>query len=403
MSETDTLLAPSLVTPPDDRAPREADVLHIVHGLLRLDVGGLERVVLDLVAAGRRAGHRVSVVCLERPGMMADQARALGAAVVCLNKPPGKCPETTRAAAAALETLQPDVVHSHQIGALWYLGRPARQAGVPVVHTEHGNHLAMATGWRARLKTWLFWRRAARAADQFCCVSDDIARSVTLFRVVPGKKVKVVSNGIRTEDFSDRSTRQAVRAELQIAADAPVVGTVGRLNEIKRQDRLLHAVARLAHQFPGVRLLLVGDGPERGRLERLAADLGVRERVCFAGYRPDPQRYLPAMDVFALTSRSEGFPVALLEAWAASLPVVSSAVGGVPGVVTHGADGLLFPAGDVAALTAALAALLADPRRCRRLGEAGQAVARSRYSLETMFDTYERGYRQAIRSRWEVR
>ncbi|MFL5342201.1 MAG: glycosyltransferase [Gemmataceae bacterium] len=372
--------------------------LHVVHGLFFLDVGGLERVVIDLVAAGRRAGHRVSVVCLERPGAMAGRAQELGATVVCLDKPPGPSPKTTRAAAAALAGLRPDVLHSHQIGALWYLGRPARQAGIPVLHTEHGNHLAMATNWRARLKTWLFWRRAATAANQFCCVSDDIAQAVTRWHIVPQRDTKVIPNGIRTEIFADQSPRPVVREEAHIPAEVPVVGTVGRLNEVKRQDLLLQATARLRGRFPGLHLMLVGDGPERARLEREAAELGIREFVRFAGCQPNPERFLSAMDVFALTSRSEGLPVALLEAWAAGLPVVSSAVGGIPKIVTQDVNGLLFRNGNVAALTAALAALLAQPEQARRLGDAGRAVVRTHYSLETMAAEYEGGYRQLLQS-----
>jgi glycosyltransferase involved in cell wall biosynthesis len=177
------------------------------------------------------------------------------------------------------------------------------------------------------------------------------------------------------------------------------VGTVGRLNEVKRQDLLLRAVAALGGEYRDVRILLVGDGPERLALEQLARNLGLDERVVFAGYQSAPERFLPAMDVFALTSRLEGLPLALLEAWAAGLPVVSSAVGGVPKVVRNEETGWLFPSGDERALCAVLRSIWADPGRAAAVAAAGQRVVRERYSLERMATDYETRYRALIAAR----
>jgi glycosyltransferase involved in cell wall biosynthesis len=144
---------------------------------------------------------------------------------------------------------------------------------------------------------------------------------------------------------------------------------------------------------------LVGDGPMRGELERLAAGLGVGETVHFAGYQDRPEQFLRLMDVFALTSRMEGLPLAILEAWAAGLPVVASSVGGVPDLIDHGRNGLLFPSGDEAALTDQLGGLLDHPIRARALGGAGRDVVRERYSLERMAGDYDRHYRYLLGSR----
>src|SRR2546423_942770 len=144
--------------------------LNITHVVLSLDVGGLERVVLSLVREGVRAGHRVSVLCLERPGKMAPQAEALGAPVTCVNKPPGVRLATVGKVAEFLRRVKPDVVHTHQIGALFYAGPAARRAGVPVVvHTEHGKHFETR-----RRNRWLGWW-AAKNAQRMFCVSADIA------------------------------------------------------------------------------------------------------------------------------------------------------------------------------------------------------------------------------------
>lgn len=372
--------------------------LHVMHAVLSLDVGGLERLVVGLVRAARRDGHRVSVVCVERPGQLAGAAEAAGATVVSLGKPPGRLPEFIAEAGRQLDELRPDVVHTHQIGAAWYLGPAARSRGIPVLHTEHGNQFARGRGWRETVAARLVYRRAAGFVGRFCCVSAEVADAVTRWRTVPRAKVEVVPNGIDADPPPGLPDPGEVRASLGIPPGAPVVGTVGRLNEVKRQDLLVRAAAELRAEFPDVRLLLVGDGPERANLGRLAGELGVAGRVHFAGYQACPEKFFGAMSVFALTSRSEGFPVSLLEAWAAGVPVVCSAVGGVPAVVAHGENGLLFPFGDGKSLVAALAQVLRDRDLGTRLGRAGRRALCERYSLDRMTAEYERCYQSLLAS-----
>lgn len=392
--------APPAPAPAPGPAPPASGPLHVVYGVQSLDVGGLERVVLDLIRVGRRRGHRSSVVCLERPGALAPQAAAGGAAVVSLDKPAGRTPWLVDRAAAALAALAPDVLHTHTVGALWYLGPAARRAGgVPVVHTEHTDSVRKAAGLRAKLRTRLLWHRAAKFAGRFCGVSDEVTRSAVRWGTVPRRKAETILNGIDTELYADASPRLPAREAFGIPAAARVVGTVGRLNEIKRQDLLLRAVGGLGPAYADVRVLLVGDGPERGALEALAGALGLGPRVHFAGFQAAPERLLPAMDVFALTSRLEGLPLALLEAWAAGRPVVASAVGGVPQAVRDGETGLLFANGDQPGLARALARLLDDPGLRGRLGAAGRAVVRERYSLDRMAAEYEARYRAVLAER----
>ncbi len=382
---------------PQQKPPESFPTLHIVHGLQSLDVGGLERIVLDLTRVGRRRGHRVSVVCLERPGTLAPQVEAEGATVLSLDKPPGRTPWLSDRAATLLSDLTPDIVHTHTIGALWYLGSAVRKVcPIPVLHTEHIDNVGKATSRWAKLKTRVLWHRAGQYADRFCCVSDDVGRSATKWWTVPRSKVETVLNGIDTDRYADLSTRAEVRNQFGIAASDRVVGTVGRLNEVKNQNLLLQAVAALDSSHGDLHILLVGDGPERSSLERRASDLGLGSRTHFAGYQRNPERYLPAMDVFAMTSRIEGLPLALLEAWAARLPIVSSAVGGVPKVVVDGESGILFPNGDEVALATALRTLLGDSEMAARMAAKGQALVRERYSLDRMATDYEERYRSLL-------
>jgi glycosyltransferase involved in cell wall biosynthesis len=366
--------------------------LHVVHGVLSLDVGGLERVVVALTREGGKRGQRVTVVCVEKPGALADAARDAGAEVLSLDKPPGRRAEFVGKATELLDRLQPDAVHTHQIGAAWYLGPGTNERRVPLVHTEHGNQFARESGVIQVLKARLLYRQTAKRIARFCCVSAEIAAAVTRWRTVPKGIVEVVPNGITVDPPPGMPSREQVRESLGIPETAKVVGTVGRLTEVKRQDRLLRAVATL----PDVWLLVVGDGDERANLERLAAELGVAKRTRFAGYQPQPEAYLRAMDAFALTSRSEGFPVSLLEAWAAGMPVVSTAVGGIPDVVTDGTDGLLVRDGDGPELGEAIRRVLTDPALAERLTRNGATTVRERYSLERVAAGYEARYRGKV-------
>lgn len=403
----------------------------VAHIVLSLDPGGLERLVIDLVREGQRLGQRVAVVCVERPGTLAARAEEAGAHVLCVDKRPGLRPGIVKPLERIFRRLMPDVVHTHQIGALVYAGPAARRAAVPaLVHTEHGKH------YLHRRRTRWLGRFGGRYADKFCCVSGDIADEVRLCRIVPERKIAVVRNGINVERFkgsgdypsdgprvegaNDQSRAGChpsgeyvrLRRELGIPSGAKVVGTVGRLSEIKRQDVLLRGFARLVRdsdrhypspppeaQRPALHLLLVGDGPMRAELEQLAGEIGVRELVHFAGYQAQPEKYLRLMDVFALTSRSEGMPLAILEAWAAGVPVVASPVGGIPELVDHGQTGLLFTAFDDAALANCIRRLVDDGHLARHLVDAGLNRVYEEFSLASMSQAYEKHYIRLLAER----
>jgi glycosyltransferase involved in cell wall biosynthesis len=189
--------------------------MQIVQGVLSLDLGGLERLVLDLVRNFCAKGHRVSVVCVERPGRLATEVERAGAEVYSLEKPAGRSTEAVQRATELLQKLDPDVVHTHQIGALWYLGRAAARIGLEsVVHTEHSDHVRMARGLWNQWKTRWRWRINAKLAKRFCCVSDDIARSARRWGTVPSSKVRTVLNGIDTTIGDHCMHRESIRQPL---------------------------------------------------------------------------------------------------------------------------------------------------------------------------------------------
>lgn len=372
-------------------AESRAGLLKVVHAVPSLDVGGLERNVVNQIRLAPGLGQDVTVICLERPGFLAPQAEALGARVVCLGKPPGVRLGLIRRVAMVLRELGPHVVHTHDVGTLFYTGPAARRAGVPlIVHTEHGR------GDYPRLRRRLLGRLAGRYARPFYCLTEDMAAWVTSHRIVPPRKIRLIFNGIDTARFREPCDPGAIRRELGIPPGAPVVGTVGRLSEIKRQDVLIRAFARIRGGVPDAHLILVGDGPLRQSLGELAGRLGLDARVHFAGFRPHSAPYLRAMDVFALTSRSEGMPQAALEAMVVGLPVVASRVGGLPELIDHGRTGFLVEPGDEPGLAEALLELLSDPGRSGRMGEAGRREVEAKHDIGRMADEYHRDYLELL-------
>ena len=375
---------------------RDADSMRVTHVVLSLDVGGLERNVINQVREGRKLGQRVSVVCLQHKGELAEQVQELGGALVWLDKAPGLRPGLVFRLAGVLRRLRPQVVHTHQLATLLYGGGAARLLRIPVVvHTEHGRE-AYAT----RLRTRLLGRIAAGLCDRFYCLTREMGEEVSDRGIVAASKVRLIHNGIDIARWAQcHADRAAVRRLLDIPENSFVVGTVGRLTEVKRQDVLIRAFARIKSQAPAAHLLFVGDGPLRGDLWRLALKMGVGDSIHFAGYQPHSGPFLRAMDVFALTSRAEGMPQAVLEAAVTGLPLVVSRVGGLPELVSEGHSGILIESGDASGFAKAVCELFADAGRRARMGAAARARVESTFSVSRMAAEYHRDFIELLGNR----
>ena len=264
-----------------------------------------------------------------------------------------------------------DLVHAHSplaaIGARMGLPRD-----VQLVYTEHNlwDRYHRATYW-ANVFTY-------PRNDHVFAVADSVARSVRYPRGLgwrPMPTVEVLYQGLDLEHVTTWDLSNDVRAELGIAPEAPVVGTVANFKPHKGHGELLQAATEVKRAIPNVRFVLVGVGPLEDQVRADAERLGLGETVVFAGFREDVPRVMAAFDVFTLASRHEGLAIALLEALALGKPVVVTSVGGLPEVVSDGKEGFLVPPGDVHRLADRLVALLTDPSLRERLGDAGRSRA----------------------------
>jgi peptidoglycan/xylan/chitin deacetylase (PgdA/CDA1 family) len=270
---------------------------------------------------------------------------------------------------------------------MFYGGLAARLAAVPLlIHTQHNTQVFTTYGARERFK----FRVASRLFNRVVAVGAETDRELARAGVRAARRV-VIRNGIEVSRFASSPT-----AESSGPSALPVqrvVGTVARLATEKGVDRLLEALPRLLPGNADVRLVIVGDGPERAALEALARSLDVSDRVTFLGFRPRVSEVLPLFDVFVLPSRTEGIPLALLEAMAAGRACVATAVGGVPEVIQDGVTGVLVAPDDPAALSTAIGALLGDPERRQHLGGAACAHVQREWSEDAMARGYAALYR----------
>jgi glycosyltransferase involved in cell wall biosynthesis len=297
--------------------------------------------------------------------------------------------------------LRPDVVHTHTAKAgflgrlaawLYNLTRPRRHRCL-VVHTYHGHVLH---GYFSRLTS-----AAIRQAEQSLALVTDCVLVLSLrlkheigttYRIAPPDKLYVVPLGLDLDDLLSMDRRDGDGAE----SGEFVFGYVGRLVPVKNVPMLIRAFERVHEQAPHARLVLVGDGELAAALQEVVTARGLVDAVRFAGWCSDLVAVYRSFHALVLGSVNEGTPVAAIEAMAAGLPVVATAVGGVPDVITDGHDGLLVPSGDEDAMAAAMLRVLRDAGERRRMGEAARHAVRERFSARRLVTDIEHLYRTRL-------
>ncbi|MGH3003193.1 MAG: glycosyltransferase family 4 protein [Gaiellaceae bacterium] len=370
-----------------------------------MNVGGAALSVLELAAEQRRRGHEVLVVAgTIPPGEASMEHVAAELGVPYLRLPALQREVSPRADLAAVRALRslvrrerPDVLNTHTAKA-GTTGRVAAllagRARPRAVHTFHGHVLSGYFDTRRERAFRTIERALAHATDRVVAVSDQVRDDLIRLRVAPPAKITVVGYGFDL-DARVASSPEAIREKRAAAgvADAEfVIGWAGRLSEIKRPLDLV----RVAAGVSGSRLVLAGDGELRPAVERLAAELGLGERVRLLGYVEDMGAWYGVFDAFLLTSANEGAPVVAIEALAAGVPVVATDAGGTRNVVDDGETGFLAPVGAIDELAERVVRLRDDPELRARLGAAGAERMRERFSTARMTDGYQAVYEQIL-------
>jgi glycosyltransferase involved in cell wall biosynthesis len=363
-----------------------ANLPAILHVAAPGRAGGLESVLLELTSGLHQIGHRVALAVVLESGSsdhpVVRRARAAGVDVRALEVSRRAYLREYEWLGEVIADCAPDVVHTHGYRADLIAGRAARSAGVPWISTVHG----FAGGDRKnQFYEWL-QRRSYRRARMVIAVSRPIRARLIASGVQP-EGVLLLPNAWAPKALL---TRSEARTRLNIAQEGSVIGWVGRLSREKGADVFLDALARLPDRRWTASI--VGDGAERPALESQARVLGISDRLRWHGMLPAAEELYPAFDAWVLSSRTEGTPIALLEAMAARVPVVATAVGGVPDVLSD-AEALLVPSERPRELAAAIATALADTAQAARRAEAAYRRLTESYSPAGWLDAHVALYR----------
>ncbi len=367
--------------------------MNLVHLTASTFFGGPERQMLGLACA-MPDGVRTTFATFPeggRGGAFLGEVRKHGFQTVALKADFPKAFAAVREVAELVRATACDVLICHGYKA-HILGRlAARRAGVPAV--------AVSRGWtgetrKVKLYEWLD-RRHLRFMDHVVCVSDGQAAKVRNWCRVPARRLSVIRNSARLGAFENADPKARERLLGFFAGDSAVSQVVlgaGRFSPEKGFGVLVEAAAAVCRDNPRAGVVLFGEGPLRGELEAQVAKLGLTGRVVLPGFRTDLDALIGGADVVVLPSYTEGLPNVALEASAAGVPVVATAVGGTPEAVADGTSGFLVPPGEPARIAAKVTELLRDPDLCARFGAAGRARMREQFT----FDAQAKAYLQLI-------
>ena len=342
--------------------------------------GGMQNHLLTLLQGLDQEQFELHLAC---PGgsELSQLAEATGARIWTVDIADGLKPGLDRMAVVALrqviKTIQPDLIHCHGFKA-GLVGRlAAREIPAGVIQTVH-NYPAWASGNQAaRILLTAMERWLANSTGQFITVSQALKQETLKLAGVAEDKVEVIYNGIEAGAFLN-GKKVAARLRLGLNPTRLVVGTVARLAPQKGIGVLLEAMPMLIQWHPGLKAILIGDGPEHKELLLKSLKLGISESVIFTGFRPDLPQILPALDVYVQPSLNEGLAISIIEAMAAGLPVVASRTGGIPELVWPGTTGLLAEPGNPRDLAEKINELLTNREKAARMA----AQARERVTLE---------------------
>lgn len=361
--------------------------IHIQHVVLSLQAGGLENGVVNVINRLDPARFRSSVSCLKVVGEFAQRIQRADVEITALGLKGGNNLGIAVKLATQLRRARADIVHTRNPESFFYGFLAAKLARIPVlIHSEHGRTFDDRP-MRFRVQRWM-----SRSTTAIFAVSEQLKNDLARHVRIPLERIEVLYNGVDFGRFG-AVDRDRCRLEWGLPAGSFVLGSVGRLVSVKNYGLLLRAVSQMGNER--VYVVLVGEGPEREALTRLAETLGIAARVKFLGHRENVAGLLGAMDVFVLPSLSEGMSNTLLEALAAKLVVIASDVGGNREIVRDGQDGLLFPNDDLDALKDKIGLVLTDSRLRAKLAQSGRERVQQTFDIQAMVRRYENLYERS--------
>jgi len=365
---------------------------NLIHITYSLDVGGIERLVLDLVKKLNENKYKICVCALSNNLKLRDEFAKVNVPVYSLPKKDGIDFALPFKLMRLFRQNKTDIIHTHNIGPWLYGTIAARLTGVrAIVHTEHSNLFL------SQNKLMIAERYLVRFTSYVISDSVKVYKHLVDLQKVNSDKIKIIYNGINTDVFrSERSGLNLMRKELNLKENSKMIGIVARLEPVKDHLTLLNAFKIVTEKIPGSILLIVGDGSQRIILKQKVAELKLNQNILFLGSRGDIPNILSALDVFVLSSENEGLSLSLLEAMAMGKPVVATNAGGNPEIVTDGITGMLVPQKNPQKMAEAIVKILKNQDIGRKMGEAGRKRVEEKFSLDRMVREYEALYEECL-------
>ena len=360
-------------------------VLHLVQGL---DVGGLEYMVVALVNRLDRRKFLPSICCFDTRGALQNNLLN-DTQTTLLKRKPGIDFFYPFKLAALLKEHKVDILHLHNSTAFFYGVLAGKIAGTRrIIYTEHARDIM------PNIKVRIMDKILSHMTDRIVVVAEFLKKNLVHREWMDSSNITTIYNGIDGDDFIKRYNRDEIIKELNISPSAKIIGIVARLDLIKNHKCLIKAMKKVSSLIPDVVLLVIGDGPLRKDLEELVSDEQLHNNILFLRTRNDIPRLLSVLDVFVLCSLSEGLPLTILEAMAAGIPIVATAVGGIPEIIDDGIDGIVIPSDDSDALTNAISDLLHDEGKRHDMGVNARMKFEKNFTLQAMVERYEELYEE---------
>lgn len=372
-----------------------ADAPLIAHIIFRLDVGGLENGLVNLINAMPASRYRHAIVCIDRSSEFSERIRRDDVPIIEIRKRPGQDPAALWRLYRAIRRLKPDILHTRNLAALDAL-LPARLAGVRHrIHGEHGWDAGDAQGTSRKYR--VLRRFYSPLISRYVAVSEDLARYLTQRVGIDRRRIRVIMNGVNTERFRPVVGEPVDRGDLSpaIAGDTCLIGTVGRMDPVKDHVNLASAYIELMTKHVDcrhARLVIVGDGDLYQTVSDMLRDAGVADCCWLPGRRDDIPDIVRRLDVFVQSSIAEGISNTILEAMASGVAVVATDVGGNPDLVESSVTGTLVPPSDTSALVVALRNYVIDSSMRRAHGIAGRDRVVNSMSMDRMLERYLKLY-----------
>ena len=362
--------------------------LKIVHVTFDMSIGGAEKVIYNLITNTDKTRYDASVLCLGKiVGPIGQQLISIGYKVDIIAREPGFDISLIYKIRRYVQKHKVDVLHCHQYTPYVYGVFGSMSNFCRVIFTEHGRFFPD----ERKKKRVLINPFLNLFTGYVTAISKATRDALVDYENFPYNKIKVVYNGIDDLNYLSSGDPE-LKKTLGIKDGASILGTVARLDSIKNQRMMINALKLVHDNYPDTYLIIVGDGPERKNLQELVSGLHVSSKVIFTGFSEEAHIYYKIMDMFLLTSFSEGTAMTLLEAMASGLPCIATNVGGNPEIVKDSETGILVPVNDEKLLADTICALISNRSLSKKLGEAGRKRYEEKFTVEKMVAAYQQMY-----------